>query len=170
MDPGNSCREAVHLQGITHLGAQQKCSCSCPFWGLTDCAHHKCQKLALAQSLLQLSASAKRQSSEWANWIVWPWLCTCSKEQGNQASRSNLNQCFSEQTSSRVDSMHPSCASVEPDPNPEHICIVGTERDPGMSFSPWIVPVFLLRRTWRRVWMDMKALLTCGEMQPVHNP
>jgi len=54
-------------------------------------------------------------------------LGTCSKQHGNQASRSNLNNCCSEHTSSRADLMHPPIAALKPDPYSEHIHIVGTE-------------------------------------------
>lgn len=38
--------------------------------------------------------------------------------------------------------MHPPWATLEPDPYSEHSSIVGTEWDPGMSFNPWVGPVF----------------------------
>lgn len=65
--------------------------------------------------------------------------------------------------------MHPPCVTPKPDSYSGYIHIVGMDWDPGMSFNPCIVPVFPLRSTWRRVWMDVNALVMFGEMQPAYN-
>lgn len=152
MDPGNNCREAVHLQSITHL-RQWKCYCSCSCWDLM--AHTQASKACAYPVTAAVSSFSRGKVVNGLSELsVCDYVASgTSKEQANQASRSNLNQCCYEQTSSRADLMY----SLEPGPYSEHIHIVGTKWYPRMSFNPWVVLVFLLRRTWCECIVDVQG-------------